>query len=414
MLLYAPDLAKFLPARASGRVASTCGGCCSLRCWGIALVLSAVAVGSVWHSFVLSPLKLEPVDLTGKVAVVTGSTSGIGMETARTLLAWNATVIMPARNKAKVRNVRAALRKSMAPGNKGKMVPLPCDMASFKSVRAFAKAARAHPVVRARGGIDILVLNAGMSGIDSLKATKDGVEMVYQVNHLAPFLLTRLLMPSLTGRARIVHVSSNMHYLGSLDMGAYGVEGRNLGGKARRGRAGGGQRGRGGSGGAPAVAPPRLSVESYCDTKLMNVLFSNALSRRLHSTGEAKARREAKKEGVVSVAVHPGFVVSDLDRDLPAGVRQVMTAVRRAVARSTAQGAVTQIAAATRPDLAQALNNRPEGVYLEDRCIMDGCKDCLFCEPEKGGGVEPHETARDVAAQDWLWETSSMIVGLPP
>merc|ERR1719247_4039848 len=122
----------------------------------------------------------------------------------------------------------------------------------------------------------------------------------------------------------------------------------------------------------------------------MNVVFSNALSRRFLDGA------------LTSAAVHPGFVVSGLDRTLPPAVERVMGLIRCAMGRTTASGAVTQVTVATSP----ALDPPPEGAYYEDRCISGGCRACLFCRADGRSGVRPAAAATDRETQDWLWNTS--------
>merc|ERR1712070_482867 len=125
----------------------------------------------------------------------------------------------------------------------------------------------------------------------------------------------------------------------------------------------------------------------------MNVLFSNKLQRKLGSSA------------ITSIAVHPGFVVSGLDRNKPPLLANFMLWMRKQIARNTDEGAVTQVTAATLPELSNA-----GGQYLEDRCIQNLCKACLFCNAE--GGVQPKAPTLSIEKQDWLWTTSSAIVGL--
>jgi len=303
------------------------------------------------------------------MGIVTGATSGIGLETATALASWNATVVLPVRDVRKGELVKDTILASLPRESTGSIRLMDCDLASFASVRKFAKAYISH-------GLDLhmLVLNAGMmADPTNLKTTEDGVETTYQVNHLAHFLLTRLLLETLLRSApsRVVHVSSLMHYLGTVDKSAYSKENRN----------------------ADNLTADKLN--SYSTTKLMNVMFSNKLHRVVgHS-------------GVTSVSVHPGYVVSALDQHLPPPLDKLASWFRKKVARSAEDGAITQVTAATLPEL-----NTAGGQYLEDRCISSLCTSCILCEPT--GGVRPKSEATNVDMQDWLWDTSSAIVGMPP
>jgi NAD(P)-dependent dehydrogenase (short-subunit alcohol dehydrogenase family) len=338
------------------------------------------AVSYVYQAIVLIPVKYQPVDMTGKVCVVTGGSSGIGFESVRKLTEWNATVIMPVRSMSKGESVRSKIMKSLPAGSIGNIEVTKLDLTSFKSVRAFASEMLSRNI-----HIDILMLNAGMQNGDSLLLSDDGVEMVYQVNHLSHFLLTRLLLPLLGSNdqaigGRIVHVASSMHYGGSLNHDAYSSDALNSRNETMR-----------------------LGMMSYCDTKLMNVVFSNTLDRYLRQTPDNYYKQ------VSSVSIHPGFVVSELDRGLPEMLQFIIKNIRALIARPTIDGAVTQVAAATKDSIIA----RGGGLYYEDQCIMSDCTACGFCEVNVKGGVVPHASALDEAEQDWLWKTSSEIVGLP-
>lgn len=208
--------------------------------------------------------------------------------------------------------------------------------------------------------------------------TEDGIEMVYQVNHLSHFLLLRLILPLLSGKpSRVVHVSSSMHYIGHLDHEAYSAESKN-------------------------VKTSRLGVNSYSDTKLMNVIFSNGL--------QAKIRGYPQYSQLTSVSVHPGLVLSELDRGTAIGPYKRQ--LRELIARPTVDGAVAQVTLATLPDIIQYGG----GLYYEDHCIMNHCTKSLISAlvpVYERGGVTPHSTALNTTEQEWLWNTSSDLVGVP-
>lgn len=348
--------------------------------WSKIAILLVVFISAVWKIKILSPITFQPVDMTGKVVIVTGGSAGIGLETVRILYNWNATVVMPVRDISKGK----AARNSITGGISSDRIDLmELDLISFKSVRSFAAA-----VSNKYKLIDALILNAGMHGADHSVMTEDGVETTYQVNYLSHFLLTRLLIRSV---ARIVHVSSSMHYIGVIDRIAYSdavrnndvskvlVNGNELGGSFAR-----------------------MGMSSYSDTKLMNVVFSNALDRHI------KQSNLLDHHPVSSVSIHPGFVLSDIDRG--SSIEPLMRAFRTLVARPTRDGAITQVTAATSPKVISVGG----GLYFEDHCIMSGCTQCLFCSLGPNGvGVKPHRSATDLDDQEWLWNTSSVIVGLP-
>jgi len=196
-------------------------------------------------------------DLTGQTAIVTGASSGIGLETARALTAHGARVVLAVRDAAKGDKAAATL-----PGPGAHEVRL-LDLASLDSVRAFAADWPDQP-------IDLLINNAGVM-IPPLTRTKDDFELQFGTNHLGHFALTNLLLPHVTGR--VVTVSSNAHRAGRMDFGDLNWERR----KYRPWRA-------------------------YGQSKLANLLFTAELQRRLTEAGSK----------VLSMAAHPGYAATNL------------------------------------------------------------------------------------------------------
>ncbi|MGH3251760.1 MAG: oxidoreductase, partial [Trebonia sp.] len=196
-------------------------------------------------------------DLTGRTAIVTGASSGIGLETARALTAHGARVVLAVRDEARGRQAAETLP---APGP-SEVRPL--DLASLDSVRAFARDWSQRP-------IDLLLNNAGVM-IPPLSRTADGFELQFGTNHLGHFALANLLLPHVTGR--VVTVSSGAHRSGRIDFDDLNWEHR----KYRRWRA-------------------------YGQSKLANLLFTKELQRRLTDAGS----------NVLSMAAHPGYVATNL------------------------------------------------------------------------------------------------------
>lgn len=149
-------------------------------------------------------------DMQGKVCVVTGANSGIGKATAQGLAAAGATVVMVCRDRA--RGAAAEQEIRVATGNAA--VELwQADLASLADIRRLAtELLAAHPVIH------VLINNAGVM-VDKRQMSADGFELQFAVNHLAPFLLTRLLEPALAAGApsRVVNVSSRVHSMGNID-----------------------------------------------------------------------------------------------------------------------------------------------------------------------------------------------------
>jgi len=203
-------------------------------------------------------------DLTGRRAVVTGATSGIGTETARQLRLHGAHVTITARDDRKAAETVAAL------GGDVEVVPL--DLADIAGTIASARG-----LVDDGRPIDILVNNAGVM-IPPFSRTKDGFELQIATNHLGHFAWTATLWPLLRDQARIVTVSSLAHTM------TKGFDLRSL---------------------EPHGDPRRYRRwRSYAESKLANLLFMKELDRRIQRAGL----------GAVSVAAHPGFSATNLTR----------------------------------------------------------------------------------------------------
>ena len=146
---------------------------------------------------------LAGVDLSGRRAVVTGATSGIGVETARALAAAGATVVLGARRLDAGRQIAAEIRDST--GNDA-VTPAVLDVADLMSVRDFVARFSVEPV-------HMLINNAGIMALPELSRTKEGREMQFATNYLGHFALTLGLYPALraAGGARVVSVSSSGH-----------------------------------------------------------------------------------------------------------------------------------------------------------------------------------------------------------
>ncbi|XP_044285524.1 retinol dehydrogenase 12-like isoform X2 [Varanus komodoensis] len=207
-----------------------------------------------------------PVDLSGRTAIVTGANCGIGKCVALDLARRNARTILACRSEEKGRAALEEIRR--ATGNPHVQLRI-LDTSSMASVRAFARRFQ-----REERQLHILVNNAGASGLPH-GVTSEGLERLFATNVLGPFLLTNLLLGTMTASApaRIVNVSSFLHYYGEVNL-------RFLTGEER----------------------PKSRAEAYRSSKLMNVVFSAQLARRLRGTG-------------VSVnALEPGIVWTEIMR----------------------------------------------------------------------------------------------------
>jgi NAD(P)-dependent dehydrogenase (short-subunit alcohol dehydrogenase family) len=207
--------------------------------------------------------------MKGRICLVTGANTGVGLETARGLAERGATVIVAARDRAKG---EAAVEDLIASTGNDTVQLLDLDLASQSSIRAAAQTFLAR-----HAQLDVLVNNAGLV-LSERTTTEDRVETTFGVNHLGHFLLTRLLLEALIAAEapRVVNVSSEGHRL-SRD----GLDFTDLQWERR----------------------PYQGVKVYCDSKLANVLFTLSLARRF---GE---------QGLIAHAVHPGVVASRFARD---------------------------------------------------------------------------------------------------
>jgi NAD(P)-dependent dehydrogenase (short-subunit alcohol dehydrogenase family) len=206
--------------------------------------------------------------MTGKVCVVTGATAGIGKETALALAKLGATVVIVARDTTRAaRTVEEISRAAHNPSVSWVLA----DFASLESVRNGAA-----EITRRHEAIHVLVNNAGVAKKQRTLSV-DGIELTFAVNHLAPFLFTRELLPLLRAGApsRIVTVASAAEASGRIDFDDLQSE------KKYRG------------------------FPVYAKTKLMNVMFTYELSTRLAGSG------------VTANCVHPGAVATDMLRQRP-------------------------------------------------------------------------------------------------
>ena len=202
-------------------------------------------------------------DLTGKTVLVTGATSGIGLEASVELAKLGATLVMvgrdPAKTQAKVDEVKQRAGSQ-------KVSSLLCDFASQAQIRGLAADFRA-----AHARLDVLVNDAG-TAFSKRTLTADGIEATFAVDHLAYFLLTNLLLDLIvkSAPARIVNVASSEHKEGTMDFADLGF------------------------------AQGYSTVRAYGRAKLGNVLFTLELARRLAG------------KGVTVNALHPGAVATKI------------------------------------------------------------------------------------------------------
>jgi NAD(P)-dependent dehydrogenase (short-subunit alcohol dehydrogenase family) len=241
--------------------------------------------------------------MAGRTVLITGGTAGIGKATALGLAAMGAHVAVTGRDRDRADAAGAEIR---AAGG-GRVDVFIADLSSQAQVRRLA-----DQVLHALTRIDVLVNNVG-GYWNTRHVTADGLEQTFALNHLAPFLLTTLLLDRLTDSApaRVVTVSSNAHAMGRIDFDD--LQGERFYSGAR----------------------------AYNESKLANVLFTYELARRMPAAS------------VTANALHPGVVSTGFGADDPAAVQRLLVPFLRPFMKSPAGGAATSIYVASAPDLAQ-------------------------------------------------------------
>ena len=278
--------------------------------------------------------------MAGRTVLVTGGTAGIGRATALGLAAMGAHLAITGRDRGRS---EAAARDIRAAGG-GQVDVFVADLSSQSEVRRLA-----GEVIQRLSRIDVLVNNVG-GYWNTRHITADGLERTFALNHLAPFLLTSLLMDRLNqgAPARVITVSSNVHAMGRIDFGDLQGERSYSGARA------------------------------YNQSKLANVLFTYELARRLQATC------------VTANALHPGVVRTSFGAGDPGTVQRIFIPFMRPFMKSPAQGAATSIHLASAPDVEQVT-----GRYFA------GSK------PRKSA-----ERSYDQATAARLWQASADLTGL--
>jgi len=250
-------------------------------------------------------------DQTGRVAIVTGANTGIGLETAAALAAKNAVVILACRNKAKAEDAMVRIRER-TPSADLEFIEL--DLASLASVERFAASFRAG-----HDRLDLLINNAGVM-IPPLGHTEDGFELQFGCNHLGHFALTGRLMDLLeaTPGARVVNVASMAHRYGAMDFDNLNAE------------------------------KSYDKMPAYGQSKLANLLFTFELQRRLGAAGSE----------ILVTAAHPGWTGTDLQRH-----SAFMALANRFFAQSPPMGALPTLRAAVDPQASGGDYYGPKGFY---------------------------------------------------
>jgi NAD(P)-dependent dehydrogenase (short-subunit alcohol dehydrogenase family) len=265
----------------------------------------------------------EIPDQSGRIAVVTGSNTGIGYHTAAVLAYTGAHVVLAVRNLEKG---NAALARIVAADPKADVTLQELDLSSLDSVRAAAKALRS-----AYGRIDLLINNAGVMYTPK-RLTADGFEMQFGTNHLGHFALTGLLLDNLLSvrGSRVVTVSSTGHRIRAA------IHFDDLQWEHSYDR-----------------------IAAYGQSKLANLLFTYELQRRLGTW--ALNNSEMDKEPTIAAAAHPGISDTELTRNLPAVLRPAAAFLGPVLFQSAAMGALPTLRAATDPHVEGGQYYGPDG-----------------------------------------------------
>lgn len=248
--------------------------------------------------------------IDGKVCIVTGGTSGIGLVTAEALATKGARVIVVGRDRARTDAALARIKRRVAGASiESEMA----DLSRLDEVRSLAARLAALP------RIDVLINNAGAI-FQRRQTTPDRLERTFALNHMAYFVLTELLRDRLIQSApgRIVNVASEAHRGATLDFDDLQNEHHYRG------------------------------FEAYRRSKLCNILFTRELARRLRGTG------------VTANCLHPGFVASHFGDENGGVFRVGIMVAKQLFAISPAQGATTSIYLASAPEV-----DEQTGLYFD-------------------------------------------------
>jgi len=296
---------------------------------------------------------IQGIDLSGKQVVVTGASSGLGVETARTLASAGAAVMMVARDPVKLDTAVSSVREAV-PAARIETALL--DLADLDSVGTGAAA-----ILEKCPQINLLINNAGVMACPLMR-TAQGFEMQFGTNHLGHFLLTCRLAPALVAGApaRVINLSSAGHKFGTLDLDDPNYLNRDY-----------------------------EKWSAYGQSKTANALFTVGLDQRLRG------------KGVRSLAVHPGMIMTELSRHMePADMDAILRGrdIADIAFKTVEQGSATSVWAATAAEL-----EGKGGLYLED------CQIAATATPGSDNGVEDY--ALDPALADQLWQMSESMVG---
>lgn len=313
------------------------------------------------------PYEPAPGSLTDQVILVTGGSTGLGLESAKRLAAAGATIVLTSRTLAKgekaVQGVKGYVQDKGI-SETPKVYNLVLDLDDLDSVKAFPAAFKQLGL----GNIDVLMNNAGVMAIPERQLTKDGYERTFQSNHLGHFVLTAGLFPFLSRqKATIINVSSE-----AFQFANQGLALDNLNGETKYD-----------------------AWTSYGLSKLANVLFTQELQRRADAAGDS---------WLSVVTLHPGAVATDLGRNLvgeqkweelktkgPSGLESFALNAASLLTKTVPEGASTQIFLAAGAD-----GTLKKGAFYEDLKVKK--KLPKFAEDESKATA--------------LWEKSEALAGI--
>lgn len=284
--------------------------------------------------------------VSGKRVLMTGATRGIGLAAAKELARHGAKLAIVARSEQRAKDAIAEITAATADsGEQASVDVLYADLSSQASVRSLAQEAlQRYP------RIELLVNNAGAM-FSSRQMTNEGIERTWALNHLAPFLLTNLLMDRLrvSAPARVITTASDAH------KGASQIPFEDI---------------------AAERAYRRLGFGRYSETKLANILFTAELAKRLHGSG------------VDAYCFHPGLVASGFNQNNGLLMKLAMIAIQP-FSRNTQHGARTLVWLAETPEI------DGEGGYFVDEKL-----------------ARPSRAGQDMDAATRLWELSERQTGM--
>jgi NAD(P)-dependent dehydrogenase (short-subunit alcohol dehydrogenase family) len=296
---------------------------------------------------------LEGVDLKGKRVLVTGVSAGLGVETARSIVAHGGTVVGTARDLNKA-------RQALAQAGNPSVELVEMDLASLSSVRKAA-----DDLLKRAKPFDVIIANAGVMACPQGK-TQDGFETQFGTNHLGHFVFVNRLVPLLKSGARVVTLSSAGHQISDVD-----IEDPNF------------------------ERTPYQAFTAYGRSKTANILYAVALDSRL------------KGRGVRATSIHPGGIQTELGRHMtPELVEQMMARIAKAAStqghafrfKSVPQGSATSVWSGF--------------VGAADAVGAHYCEDCHVCEvnDDTNSRVGVRSYALNLAHANDLWKKSEEMV----